>query len=338
MKMIQPDRNTSLIALRTFFHLIAAAFAIVVQSVFADTSTVPPGFEKVEGNGGSIVSFTSAAEVRVEQISTPSLFPVLPSSSGVFRFSELSFRFDSGGGFPGSDNATFQNIQIYLSTSPAEFPSGFSVDMDRNHLNDKILVFNSGTTIQGQIPIQGPADFDIRFPFTNPYDYDPRKGNLVMEIRKYGADAFSHSIDEQGFVSDSRLFVGLLDGSFNEALGDIALISQFTYSIVPEPTPGVLILTGVCLWAMLKFSFKTCGHLFAGRRKTLLVDSSGTGYLQTLSDYAITSILIPPAPNCSNPRPNSKPSPGAATAITETGSGNLFHAHGIEFLNCGLRR
>src|SRR5579863_4573256 len=30
---------------------------------------------------------------------------------------------------------------------------------------------------------------------------------------------------------------------------------------------------------------KTCGHLFAGRSKSLLVDGSGNGYLRTVCDY-----------------------------------------------------
>jgi putative transposase len=31
--------------------------------------------------------------------------------------------------------------------------------------------------------------------------------------------------------------------------------------------------------------YKTCGHLFAGRYKALVVDGSGTGYLRTVGDY-----------------------------------------------------
>ena len=30
---------------------------------------------------------------------------------------------------------------------------------------------------------------------------------------------------------------------------------------------------------------KTCGHLFAGRYKALVVDGSGNGYLRTVGDY-----------------------------------------------------
>ena len=43
---------------------------------------------------------------------------------------------------------------------------------------------------------------------------------------------------------------------------------------------------------------KQCGHLFAGRYKSLLVDGSGDGYLRTVCDYVhlnpVRAKLVPP--------------------------------------------
>jgi hypothetical protein len=224
----------------------------MVPCLLGDTFVIPSGTENREGGSGSTDPFLVGFDWRTEQIYSPNLFPALPQPEQGFRFTQVAFRFDAPGRFPGFDSATFDKIEIYMSTSAKAFPSGYTVDMDQNHGADKTLVFSSGIQIEGQIPAAGPAPFDIRFPFMSTYDYDPAKGDLVMEVRKYGSEALHVQTDAEQ-VAGVRLFTGRLDGSFVEAIGDVALVSQFSYSIVPEPT-----VEGILLLFTLAFFLKHC--------------------------------------------------------------------------------
>jgi hypothetical protein len=140
-----------------------------------------------EGISVNGIPFNVELERRAQQIYAPSLFPVLSEPGSFFRINSIAFRLNASSPDPGSSSAIFDQLQIYFSTSDRAFASGFvfGTPLDQNNGLDKKLSFNQqGVRLSGTHPAPGPAPFDIKFNLSAPYDYNPEKGSLVLEIWK----------------------------------------------------------------------------------------------------------------------------------------------------------
>jgi REP element-mobilizing transposase RayT len=90
---------------------------------------------------------------------------------------------------------------------------------------------------------------------------------------------------------DRRRFLETLEESCAKTEWQIhayCLMRNHFHLVIETPLPnlvaGMKWLLGVYT-KRFNIRHKTCGHLFAGRYKALVVDGSGNGYLQTVCDY-----------------------------------------------------
>jgi hypothetical protein len=163
---------------------------------------VPNTNATVEGNGGNIVPFdlTSGGftTARYQQVYAASQFGSVPA--GGAYITAVVFRVDVGDGWGSFGPATLPAVQINLSTT-ATTPDALSSTFANNvGLNDTI-VFNGSITISSPA-IGVPAGFDIVFPLTTPFFYNPAAGNLLMDVRNTGGGNTA-SFDAQNTMGDS---------------------------------------------------------------------------------------------------------------------------------------
>ena len=150
---------------------------------------------------------------------------------------------------------TLTDIQINLSTIMLG-PDGLSLVFANNLGLDDTIVFARGplslsSSCSG--PAGGPMDFNIVITLTHSISYDPAAGNLLMDVRNFGGgtttvlDAESTTGDSIGRVHTTSSSPGGVN-SPNAGHGDSAgLVTQFTYSTVPEPTAACLVFIGAGL-------------------------------------------------------------------------------------------
>ena len=133
----------------------------------------PPGADEIviphtDGRSGLCAPFDCST--RIQQVFNASLFPSRMKIEAIELFNNLE---QSGEGF-----AEPAHYQIYLSTTRASWLT-VTADMDANLGADDRLV--ADFTI---------ADFNtfftgaFRIPLSEPFTFNPRRGNLLLEIRK----------------------------------------------------------------------------------------------------------------------------------------------------------
>jgi hypothetical protein len=207
----------------------------------SETMVLPSLAEHYEGDNSSQYPL-GTGEIRIEQVFGSSMFPSLSPAGQAFQLGQLSLRFNTLSQ-PGSETASFNRVQIFLSTGTL-FGNN---NIDQNHGADKTLVFDGQITLSGSETPPGPSDFDLHFPFSNSFNYDPAAGSLVLEIRKYGSDRFnSFQLDAQS-NPQMRFLVSTLDHPNGQQFGPIGLVSEFTYSGVPEPQTFTILICGMLL-------------------------------------------------------------------------------------------
>jgi hypothetical protein len=221
--------------------LLFSLILVTQPSGASETMVLPSLAEHNEGDNSSQYPL-GTGEIRVEQIFGSSMFPSLSETAQAFQLGQLSLRFNTLS-LPGSENASFNRVQIFLSTGTL-FGNN---NIDQNHGADKTLVFDGQISLSGSETPPGPSGFDLRFPFSNSFNYDPAAGSLVLEIRKYGSDRFnSFQLDAQS-NPQMRFLVSTLDNPNGQQFGPIGLVSEFTYSVVPEPQTYTILLCGALL-------------------------------------------------------------------------------------------
>jgi hypothetical protein len=175
--------------------LCALAFAVVATAE-------PPGADEIvvphsDGVTGLCEPFDCST--RIQQVFNASLFPSKMKIEAIELFNNSA---QSAEGF-----AEPASYEVYLSTTAASWLT-ITPDMDANLGDDHRLV--------AQFTI---ADFDtfftgaFRIPLSAPFGFNPRKGNLLLEIRK----------DQTANYGDGTIYV---DGRTN-APGVALVTDQF---------------------------------------------------------------------------------------------------------------
>jgi hypothetical protein len=106
-------------------------------------------------------------------------------------------------------------------------------------------------------PTLGPKDFDIVISFTNPFVYNPLKGNLLLDARIFsGASSTFFDATDMVDTSDGMSRRWSIDGvdSVSSIYSDsLGLITKFTSTAVPEPCSLTLLALGALMLVARKF-------------------------------------------------------------------------------------
>ncbi len=143
---------------------------------------------------------------------------------------QIAFRSDEGNL---RSYATFiPDIEIRMSTSPATGPDHISKQFSANVGPDETVVFGR-TSVTFTVVAGGGAvnPFEIIFPLTRPFYYDPTKGSLAVDILTYQEAVGPYPLLDSG-RSLARAG-GIALGASSTLLG--APVIQLTFLPVPEP-------------------------------------------------------------------------------------------------------
>jgi hypothetical protein len=245
-------------------NLISGAIAMLAllmagHSSRGATVVAPLGKLIVEGNTHNYYPFNIGAtggagdSQRHQQVYGASDFA---STGGVVSITQIAFRPDA---FVGrAFSLTLTDIQINLSTIMLG-PDGLSLVFANNLGPDDTIVFARGPlSLSSDFtgPAGGPMDFDIVITLTTPFLYNPAAGNLLMDVRNFGGGTTT-ILDAEQVTGDSigRVHTTLSSpGGVNSPTaghGDSGgLVTQFTYSPVPEPGSACLVAIGAGLCYM----------------------------------------------------------------------------------------
>jgi hypothetical protein len=157
------------------------------------------------------------------------------------------------------------NVQIDFSTTTRN-PDDLSTTYASNVGPDETIVYSGPLAIGA-----GPStDFLIHIHFQAAFLYDPRAGNLLMDVRNFMAAPPPRfppnaAIYAWNIAGDTTSTVYGYDVNSPTAsfLTTKGLAAGFTYTPVPEPSSAVLLLVGVAAltWARLKRSSRIAPNI-----------------------------------------------------------------------------
>jgi len=161
-----------------FAFLLAAFLGSCVTTELRAQVVVVPNAQATNDGNASATTPTGAALVRSMRIFDASQFAAL---SGPSFLTQFAWRPDRILGQSGPHSV---NLRIYASTTTRSV-AGLSMTFADNLGADNTLVFNGTLNwTTGNLP--GPGNtrqFDIVFPCTTPFLYDPAAGNLLLDTQ-----------------------------------------------------------------------------------------------------------------------------------------------------------
>ncbi len=206
----------------------------------------PSSAANAEGEG-STLAFTG--ELRTQTIYNANNFiGAMPKGASI---TAIAYRLDGPQGVP-FDVSTTMTIRMSTTSSTAPY---FSLLWDQNVGSDVQTVFSGAVRLIGDVSATRPNPFSVVIPLQNPFAYDPRAGNLLIDT------SYQRATGGPGVVLDTTG-----DRSIASNIGplptvasyrDSGLVLQLTFTAVAEPS--TLALLGV---AALVFGARP----FVGRR------------------------------------------------------------------------
>lgn len=228
----------------------------------AATVLIAGASPEIDGNYNSGFPFNTSlfrgGSMRVQQVYEAGELAAL---SGPHYLTAIAFRPDGayGTGF----NAATLDLRIDLSTTPLGADDLAPTFAD-NIGPDRRTVFEGTIVLPGAAsPLTGSARlFDIVFALTDPFLFDPARGNLLLDIRSYGTttttqlDAANTRADGLSRVvaRDVRATAGAVD--------TVGLVTRFTFQPQPVPVPPPIWLLATSLVALAGLGCRR------GRRRT----------------------------------------------------------------------
>lgn len=222
--------------MKPLIHL--GLIALTAVHVAAETLIIPQGAETREEVYQSAFPFSGPGDTSSQQVYSSGLFPTLSEPGQLFQIDRMAFRLASGGNFPLSASATFDRVEIIVSSATGPF----TLDLTANHGANQQIVFDGPLTLSGNVPGgTTPSLFDLQIEFESPFLYDNSTGALVVEIRKYGSGELPALA--AAMIPGTTFFFNSADGT--ETLGNIGLETRFNYQVVPEPNVSTLVVLGL---------------------------------------------------------------------------------------------
>lgn len=204
-----------------------------IVSLCGQTIVVPPRLAEVDGNTLAQTPSGDAGGTRNMTIVDAAHFNSL---GGPAYLTQFAYR---PNGSPGPSGPRTGVLRIYASTTRKAM-SDLSTKFDENLGPDTALVFDGTLTWDSaDLPAGGNTrQFDIRFPFTTPFLYDPAAGNLVLAIHILEGHGNAYSWDA---VSGDPTLRGLSGPGTEATEGQFGTppVMQLTF----EPAPVAQIRT-----------------------------------------------------------------------------------------------
>ena len=217
----------------TGFAFLLAAFlgSCVTTELHAQVVVVPNSLATNDGNTFLTAPPGGPSSLREMRIYDAAQFGVL---SGPSFLTQFAWRPDTT---PGPSGPRSLALRIFASTTSRSV-AGLSTTFADNVGTNNTLVFD-GTLIWATANLPGPGNtrqFDVVFPFTTPFLYDPAAGNLLLEMQ-FIANGESIRVDAVSGNSALKKIQNL--GSTNAPTGDFGIpqVTQFTF----EPPPKVTV-------------------------------------------------------------------------------------------------
>jgi MYXO-CTERM domain-containing protein len=220
--------------------VLALTLSAAVANLAHASSVVVPGFDATtEGSGNNGYPFASSfSSQRYQQVYGASAF-----SGGPILITQIAFRPDAT--FGSAFSTTLPSVQIDLSTTSAAV-DGLSTTFANNVGANDTVVFSGALSLSSADtgPAGGPKAFDIVINLTTPFLYNPALGNLLLDIRDFSG-GFTTAFDAEPSGTDamSRVYTesqGVNSPTANAGEQDtVGLVTQFTVTVVPEPSSVV---------------------------------------------------------------------------------------------------
>lgn len=236
---------------------LVVAFASISLSQIEASLVVPGANELVEGsydNGYPFnLDFFSRSSMRYQQAYGASEF-----GSSPVLITQILFRPD--GNFGSAFNTILPSVQINLSTT-SQAIDGLSSVFANNVGSDDTVVLSQGPLSLSSSDSPGPGNtraFDIVINLDTAFLYDPSQGNLLLDVRNFGAGSttqfdavFANDSVSRGYYGNVNAPSGTTDTA--------GLVTAFTTdSVIPEPTT-------IFVWSLLGL---TAGGICYKRRRS----------------------------------------------------------------------
>lgn len=218
--------------------MIRSAFLLIfVATSFAQTNKTvfPTELATQEGNQ-ALALFTGLVPEYQELFRVRSLRAFGDTSVNI---TGLSLRVN---GVSGSMDAVVPRFEIRVSTT-SRTPENMSKFYSVNVGPDELLVYAHDNIHLVSTDAPSPRPFDLKFPFDQPFSYDPKAGNLLIDLRHTdGIGPLASSVDAHGYPTFGESPVGSF---FTSSVGpdSSGVVLQFDWVAIPEP--GVWALLGL---------------------------------------------------------------------------------------------
>jgi len=198
-----------------------------ITTLCGQTIVVPPRLAETDGNTSGQTPNGDAGGTRNMTIVDAAHFTSL---NGPAYLTGFAYR---PNGFPGPSGPRTGILRIYASTTRKAM-SDLSTRFEENLGPDTTLVFDGTLTWDSaDLPAGGNTrQFDIHFPFTTPFLYDPAAGNLVIGIHIMEGHGNAYSWDA---VSGDPTIRGLAGPGSDATQGQFGSppVMQLTFESAP---------------------------------------------------------------------------------------------------------
>jgi hypothetical protein len=231
-----------------------SALCCCVTAIGAPTQVVVPNnLANVEGNSSVAAPFNSTS-FRFQQVFDASQFAIPAGMSG--RVDKISFRLDG---------ASTETVALFFGGSSVQLstvqrgPDGLSPIFADNRGLDSATIWNGSLGIGG---LAQPGAMPQPWPFAEsiptfggtPFFYDPRMGNLLLEVAAGDGQAFlPGALDGHSATGDSISWVFANSaGASSGTAQTLGLVTRFDITVVPEPASFLLLLAGLTTLAFAR--------------------------------------------------------------------------------------
>jgi hypothetical protein len=233
------------------------AFSILILLILpfgapAATIVAPNSYETNEANNAGSFPFNNFTS-RYQQAYAASEFVASPIS-----ITEIAFRTDALQA--ATSWANLLTFTIRLSTSANAVGSLSTTFADNIGADDTLVYTASAQLFTGtNAGAPGPNAFDLILALATPFTYDPSAGDLLLEVLMdtntkllpLSGISYLDAVESTTALFDvgvQRVWnsvgdVGATDGDTD--LHGYGLVTRFTYSAVPEPGTGLLVIAGL---------------------------------------------------------------------------------------------